>query len=72
VNSIVRVRAVQQVNQETEEVNLTMTLDQLTPTQEFKVDSGSWRECEPANGEVFLIGNPDTIKALLDKEFRSV
>ncbi len=67
---VVRARIVQQVNDG--EVNLTTTLDPLTPTQEFAVEAGSWRDCEPSSGEIILTGEESVINALLDKELRSV
>lgn len=69
---VIRARAVKQTNEESGEVNLTLTTDPLTPVREFAIDAGSWSDSPLQTGEVILIGDPDMIKDLLDKEFRSM
>lgn len=69
---VVKVRAIKQVNQESGDVNLTLTTDPLTPLEDFAVNGGSWRDHPPVAGELIIIGNPDMIQDLVDKEFRSV
>lgn len=69
---VVKVRAVKQVNGESGDVNLTLTTDPLTPLEDFAVNGGSWKEHPPVSGELIIIGDPEMIAELVDKEFRSV
>jgi hypothetical protein len=72
MTQVLKCRAVQQHNPVTEETALTLTTDPLTPIEDYKIGGGSWGEGDLKEGEVIIIGPPDLIKGIAEKEFKSV
>lgn len=72
MTQVLKCRAVQQHNPSTGETALTLTTDPLTPLHDFKIEGGSWGEGDLREGEIIIIGSPEVIGGVAEKEFKSV